>query len=218
MTACEDFDAVRIRAVELVRTAVTARTTGDDGVGLRRPGPLDQRLRDERLRGGRLGGDAQRGAEPDGHGLRGYEPNDGTAGRLTVDDAAFVVAAVTDHRIRDEIATLPDVPLPVLLDELCALARVAPDPDAAPLCAVVAWVALRDGNGAIANIALDRALGHDPRHSLALILRQMCMAMVPPRLVEQWTAAARTAVPAMPGAARHGEPDDTASTRTEVVT
>jgi hypothetical protein len=43
----------------------------------------------------------------------------------------------------------------------------------------VAW---QCGDGALANVALDRALADDPRYSMALLLRQVITAGAPPSL------------------------------------
>jgi hypothetical protein len=43
----------------------------------------------------------------------------------------------------------------------------------------VAW---QSGDGALANVALDRALADDPRYSMALLLRQVISAGAPPSL------------------------------------
>jgi hypothetical protein len=43
----------------------------------------------------------------------------------------------------------------------------------------VAW---QCGDGALANVALDRALGDEPGYSMALLLRQVIAAGVPPSL------------------------------------
>jgi len=43
----------------------------------------------------------------------------------------------------------------------------------------VAW---QSGDGALANVALDRALADDPRYSMALLLRQVITAGAPPSL------------------------------------
>ena len=43
----------------------------------------------------------------------------------------------------------------------------------------MAW---QSGNGALANVALDRALADDPRYSMALLLRQVITAGAPPSL------------------------------------
>jgi hypothetical protein len=57
--------------------------------------------------------------------------------------------------------------------------RAQPGYIAAPACllAVTAW---QGGNGALANIALDRALADDPGYSLALVLRDALTAGAPP--------------------------------------
>lgn len=106
-------------------------------------------------------------------------------------DAAFLAAATSHLGIRDDLATTPELPLAPLLEVLCAVARMAPDIDAVELCCVIAWVALRTGNGALANIALDRALDADPDDTLAATLVQMSAVMPSPDEVEQWTASAR---------------------------
>ena len=49
----------------------------------------------------------------------------------------------------------------------------------ASLLAFVAWQA---GDGALANVALDRALADEPRYSMALLLRQVITAGAPPSL------------------------------------
>jgi hypothetical protein len=49
----------------------------------------------------------------------------------------------------------------------------------ASLLAFVAWQA---GDGALANVALDRALADDTRYSMALLLRQVITAGAPPSL------------------------------------
>jgi hypothetical protein len=43
----------------------------------------------------------------------------------------------------------------------------------------VAW---QQGNGALANVALDRALADDPRYSMAMLLREAIDAGAPPSL------------------------------------
>jgi hypothetical protein len=43
----------------------------------------------------------------------------------------------------------------------------------------VAW---QSGDGALANVALDRALADNPRYSMALLLRQVISAGAPPSL------------------------------------
>ena len=54
-------------------------------------------------------------------------------------------------------------------------------PVAAP-ASLLAFVAWQDGEGALANVALDRALADDPRYSMAQLLRQVIAAGAPPSL------------------------------------
>jgi len=49
----------------------------------------------------------------------------------------------------------------------------------ASLLAFVAW---QCGNGALANVALDRALADDPRYSMAVLLREAIDCGAPPSL------------------------------------
>ncbi len=48
--------------------------------------------------------------------------------------------------------------------------------------ALLAFTAWQCGNGALANVALDRALDADPSYSMALLLRDTIDAGVPPSL------------------------------------
>ena len=48
--------------------------------------------------------------------------------------------------------------------------------------ALLAFVAWQSGDGALANVALDRALADDPGYSMALLLRQVINAGAPPSL------------------------------------
>jgi hypothetical protein len=52
---------------------------------------------------------------------------------------------------------------------------------AAP-ASLLAFVAWQDGNGALANVALDRALADNPRYSMAQLLRQALDSGAPPSL------------------------------------
>jgi len=54
-------------------------------------------------------------------------------------------------------------------------------PAAAP-ASLLAFVAWQSGDGALANVALDRALADDPRYSMAQLLRQVITAGAPPSL------------------------------------
>jgi hypothetical protein len=52
---------------------------------------------------------------------------------------------------------------------------------AAP-ASLLAFVVWQSGNGALANVALDRALADDPRYSMAVLLRHVINAGAPPSL------------------------------------
>jgi len=87
--------------------------------------------------------------------------------------------------------------------------RAQPGYVAAPasLLAVTAW---QEGNGALANIALDRALADDPRYSMALLIRDALDAGGPPSMAappmtpEQLSAHYADHSSAEPGAAAGG--------------
>jgi len=59
--------------------------------------------------------------------------------------------------------------------------RAQPGYVAAP-ASLLAFVAWQSGDGALANVALDRALTDDPGYSMALLLRQVIGAGAPPCL------------------------------------
>ncbi|MCF6745570.1 DUF4192 domain-containing protein [Blastococcus sp. KM273128] len=107
----------------------------------------------------------------------------GTAGEGPLDDdeLAGVGWALRDVRVRDralQLALGADATAAEVLWTECA--RRVPAPlDAAPatLLAVSAWLR---GDGAMAGIALDRALDADPGYTLALLLRKALDACLPP--------------------------------------
>lgn len=101
--------------------------------------------------------------------------------RIEAGDAAVVVLGLRDKRVRDEVMTglLDDEP-GVLLGLLVELTRYADDLDAAPVCTVVGWVAYATGHGALAAVAVDRALRAEPGYPLAELLRTGMDRMVEP--------------------------------------
>ncbi len=122
-------------------------------------------------------------------------------GTLDGPAAAVLALALHDVRVRDEVATwaLDDD------DALLALAhQVAAQVGApwdAPVCTVLAWAAYCRGDGARANVALDRALRSDPQHALALLLREALDGALPPAEVRRTLRATAEAV-----RRRRGEP------------
>ncbi|HEY9412660.1 MAG TPA: DUF4192 domain-containing protein [Jiangellaceae bacterium] len=105
----------------------------------------------------------------------------GGGGRVVTDDqAARIVTGLDDRWARDDVATLPVEDQAAFLDVLVELARRTPDGRSAAICTVVAWVAYQHGNGALANVALDRALRDDPAYVMARVLLEAMGARVHP--------------------------------------
>jgi hypothetical protein len=96
-------------------------------------------------------------------------------------DAAWLALVLEDIRIRDDAWSrmLPEhckAHLRLWTD-LTTLAR--PGYVAAP-AALLAFTAWQDGDGALANVALDRALADSPRYSMAQLLREALDSGAPP--------------------------------------
>jgi Domain of unknown function (DUF4192) len=109
-------------------------------------------------------------------------PGTGSAAvRLPAREVARVLWALSDVYVRDRalgLALGADAPAAEVLWTECT--RRAPEPlDAAPatLLAVSAWLR---GDGAMANVALERALTSDPGYALADLLAQGLAACLPP--------------------------------------
>ena len=77
-----------------------------------------------------------------------------------------------------------------------ALTRETPDPEAAEPAALLAACALLRGDGALADIALDRAEQAWPGHRLTRLLRAVWAAGIPPERVRECLSAPEP--PAMP--------------------
>jgi hypothetical protein len=130
----------------------------------------------------------QRAAEeltPPGEGLGAVGDAIGTyrgGGRITGDDRiAWLSVALADLRVRDDAWARME---PEHRDAHCRLwtdvvrrARLPYVPAPAALLAFSAWQA---GDGALANVAIERALDADPGYSMALLLRDAIEAGVPP--------------------------------------
>jgi hypothetical protein len=120
----------------------------------------------------------------------------GTVASLPDREVARLAWALLDEEVRDRAMGLALGRAPsaveVLWTELTR--RVPPPLDAAPatLLAVTAWV---QGNGAMANVALDRALSSQPGYRMAQLLRSALDACLPPadvrRLVRDGIGARR---------------------------
>lgn len=96
-------------------------------------------------------------------------------------EAARIVLGLHDKLTRDEITTWGlDGRTDELVGFLTELAQRTLDRDAAPICTVLASVAYQEGNGALAGIALERALRSDPGYEMARLLEAMLGGQLPP--------------------------------------
>jgi hypothetical protein len=97
--------------------------------------------------------------------------------------AARVAVALHDVTVRDELLRWSLERSDAVLSLATQACRLVVPPYDAPISTVVAWVAYARGDGAQANVALDRVLGSDPSYSLALLLRQALDAALDPALL-----------------------------------
>ncbi|WP_197040448.1 DUF4192 domain-containing protein [Pseudonocardia halophobica] len=119
---------------------------------------------------------------------------DAAAGRLVVERrlAGAMAAALRRPWFRDEaLAACNGDAAPEAEQLWAALARTSPGADAATPAALLAVSALLRGDGALANVALDRALGADPEHRLAHSLRAALDGGWGPREIRAWLEGAR---------------------------
>jgi Domain of unknown function (DUF4192) len=98
--------------------------------------------------------------------------------------AAELAMALHAKAVRDEIATWGLDRAEDLLALLIQVARQVVPPYDAPVCTLLAWISYAQGNGALANVALDRALDTDPDYTMAGLLRQAIDAQLPPAKVQ----------------------------------
>jgi hypothetical protein len=107
-----------------------------------------------------------------------------SGGRYATDyELAWITVALRDLRVRDDAWARMD---PDHADAHRRLwtdltRRAQPGYVAAP-ASLLAFVAWQSGDGALANVALDRALADDPQYSMAQLLRQVITAGTPPSL------------------------------------
>jgi hypothetical protein len=102
---------------------------------------------------------------------------------VPADHAAFLTIALGQLRVRDDAWARMEVEYRDahlrLWTDLTRLAR--PGLVAAP-AALLAFVAWQSGDGALGNVALDRALGDNPHYSMALLLREALDSGAPPSM------------------------------------
>ncbi len=104
-----------------------------------------------------------------------------TADGVRSETAALLALLLCDVDIRDRVIVqavreldTPWVPM------LVATARAIPDQDAAEVCAVLSVAAYRRGDGALAQVAADRALASQPEHRLSHLMVGVMAAGMPP--------------------------------------
>lgn len=114
--------------------------------------------------------------------------------RLDDEQSAALAVGLTDLRVRDEVATFALDDPDGLLGLLLTLARCTVPPYDVPVCTLVAVVAWTRGDGALANVALDRALTADPDYRMALLLRAGLDGQLPPEAVRGWLRESRRAL------------------------
>jgi Domain of unknown function (DUF4192) len=105
-------------------------------------------------------------------------------GRFVTDDQfAWLALALTSLRVRDDAWARMDAGFRAEHTRLWTdvVRRAEPGYLPAPAC-LLAFTAWQSGNGALANLALDRALTADPGYSMALLLRDTIDAGAPPSL------------------------------------
>jgi Domain of unknown function (DUF4192) len=105
-------------------------------------------------------------------------------GRFTTDyEIARITVALGDLRVRDDAWARMDPAHAEPHQRLWIdVTRRAQPGHVAPPAALLAFVAWQTGDGALANVALDRALADDPSYSMALLLRQVIGAGASPAL------------------------------------
>lgn len=105
--------------------------------------------------------------------------------------AAQLVVSLADCLVRDAVLSCALDDDAALLALLLQLAAVSPAPFDVPVCTLVAWTAHVRGDGALANVALDRALAGDPAYPLARMGRAALDSQVAPSRIRALLADTR---------------------------
>ena len=105
-------------------------------------------------------------------------------GRLDSDDRiAWLTIVLRDLRVRDDAwARMDPEHREAHLKMWTDIVPRARQGYVAPAASLLAFVAWQCGNGALANVALDRALADKPRYSMAHLLRQVIGSGAPPEV------------------------------------
>ena len=104
-------------------------------------------------------------------------------GPLTRSAAATLTVMLGNLRVRDDVWARMDPGHRVAHLRLWTdVTRLAQPGYAAAPATLLAFTAWQDGDGALANVALDRALADNPRYSMALLLREALDGGAPPSM------------------------------------
>jgi Domain of unknown function (DUF4192) len=99
--------------------------------------------------------------------------------------AAWLSLVLRDLRVRDDAwARMDPRHMKAHTCLWTDLTRLARPGYVAPSASLLAFTAWQSGNGALANIALDRALADNPHYSMAQLLRQAIDAGAPPSMAQ----------------------------------
>jgi hypothetical protein len=102
---------------------------------------------------------------------------------VPAEHAAWLTVALAELRVRDDAwARMDPRHQGAHLRLWTDLTRLARPGYAAAPASLLAFVAWQNGDGALANVALDRALADTPRYSMALLLREALDSGAPPSM------------------------------------
>ncbi|MEV0810945.1 DUF4192 domain-containing protein [Micromonospora sp. NPDC050200] len=116
---------------------------------------------------------------------------------LTDDELAWLTVLLTVPMIRDAAWRATDS-LPWHAALWSDITRRAHTPLAAPPASLLAFAAWRRGEGALASVAVDRALAADPGYTLAHLIDQALRAGLPPSVLDGWPQLAHNSDPHSP--------------------
>jgi hypothetical protein len=110
----------------------------------------------------------------------------------TPSEALLVAIGLRDSRARDAVmAAALDDDATDLRDLLGQVARLVDDEVAAPVCTALGWLAYTSGEGALALVAVERALRAEPGCAMAQLLLGGIDGMVPPAVLRDISRAVR---------------------------
>ncbi len=102
----------------------------------------------------------------------------------TDDEVAWLGILLVNLRVRDEAwVRIGDTDLGAHIALWRDVLRRVEEPYAAGPAGLLAFAAWRAGDGALANLALDRALAADPHYSMARLLQELFISGLPPSAV-----------------------------------